>query len=89
MGERGRPNGTAKPPRYRPDRSEAPTEEDADLGNGETIPRCGACGVPSRAVLRGAWDGKAGMWFPVCASCIARWNGPQPGDADPKTIGLQ
>ena len=61
-------------------------EDLRDPANGERVPRCGACGVPSRTILRGTWAGKAGMWFPVCSSCMARWNGPQRTDTDPLSV---
>lgn len=54
-----------------------------DPANGEKVPRCGACGMPNMKALRGSWDGIPGMWFPVCANCIARYNGPQRTDTDP------
>lgn len=57
-------------------------EDFHDPANGEKVPRCGACGMPNRHVIRGTWSGKKGMWFPVCAACISRFNGPQRTDTD-------
>lgn len=54
-----------------------------DPANGEKVPRCGACGMPDNHVLRGSWDGKPGMRFPVCASCLMRHNQLDP---DPRSV---
>lgn len=80
----GRPLGTARPPRRRPGRNDAPTEDDLDFGKGEKVARCAVCGVPERRSIVGTWTGDGLTYrIRVCARCIGKGNQPNP---DPLTV---
>jgi hypothetical protein len=82
VGERGRPTGTARPPRF----ATTPTDEDRDPALGERVPRCAVCGMPTTEFVIGRWTGDAQLYrVRVCDHCIGRDRQPNP---DPLTISM-
>lgn len=50
-----------------------------DPANGERVPRCAVCGMPSGAEMRGVWGGLRGR-LPICERDWFRYNPPDPLD---------